>query len=680
MINEVFQDRFNNIWISTHESGLFFFPKTKYEFITHELPAVWRIGVDLDGNVLLSTFKGFKTFNPDNSTISRKKGFEYFDKYGPCNITSDENRTGYYIKPIGAYVNYHRSKNSTISELEPHNLHEFCRDAKNRIWINNPLGYLDSDHKFHDVQEELAVRFPLMGKIPGDTKTLICDDKNRIWLATNGQGVCVFDQARDTVYFYSSSAVPGKRLQGNALDALMQASDGRIYCGGNQGMSIIDPVTDSIRIFGLAEGLPHYQVNCFQEDNLGQIWIGTDQGLAVYKPETNQIVSYGREDGIVSDYIHFYDLFLYEDGSIVAATAQGLITFNPDDFGINKQLEAAVITDFFINNSKQDLSVYLLGKNKMELKYDERDFGFQFISPTFYKANKVKYYYHLEGYDVDWKVALPSHQAYYTNLSPGAYTFKIRVQNSDGFSMEDQMGMEILILPPWYMTFWAYIGGILIFLSAIYLFFRYKLRQALKYQNLRNKISRDLHDDVGSLLTGLTMQSELLEMQVDEKYKPVAKKIYKLGREAMSRMRDTVWAIDSSKDEVNSLIDRMKDHAQTNLDPRHIDYDFTIDTPEARLSILPDVRQQIYRIYKEAISNIAKHSNGNKVEIEILSNKKHFSMKISDNGNVGKINGSGLGLISMRQRAKSINGRLEIDKLNGFVVKFEVDLFNRKER
>ena len=191
-----------------------------------------------------------------------------------------------------------------------------------------------------------------------------------------------------------------------------------------------------------------------------------------------------------------------------------------------------------------------------------------------------------------------------------------------------------------------------------------EINQRKAIDELRTKISIDLHDDVGSILTGLSMQSEMLKLKVDDKNKPKIAKISSLSKEAMLRMRDIVWAMDSRKNNWQSLIDRMYEFASETLEYKNINYTITIDNEIETENLNNVVRHSLYLIYKEAITNIIKHSNANTVLIEIKNRK----MEIYDNGTEIYDNKAGLGLSNMKMRAKEINGDIEIDKKNGFRV------------
>lgn len=192
----------------------------------------------------------------------------------------------------------------------------------------------------------------------------------------------------------------------------------------------------------------------------------------------------------------------------------------------------------------------------------------------------------------------------------------------------------------------------------------------------RSKLSSDLHDDVGTMLSSLTMQAEVLGLSANPQQADKMEKITILSREAMSRMRDTVWAIDSRKDNADSLLDRMKDYLSDSLDDHEkLQYNFT-NSIDALQKIAPEVRQNIYLIFKEAVTNAYKYSNGNLIDIDLSMNHNILALRIKDNGVVDKatIKQSGTGLSNLKMRANRIGGELKLSFEDGCLVKLDVPL------
>ena len=267
----------------------------------------------------------------------------------------------------------------------------------------------------------------------------------------------------------------------------------------------------------------------------------------------------------------------------------------------------------------------------------------------------------------------------YANLPPGYYTFKVKAANSDGVWNNSPKTLKIHILTPWWRTWWFYLLCIATITAITYGIFTYRLQQALKIERIRVRISSDLHDDVGTILSGLAMQSEILELTAPEPSKPKLQRISELSRSAMSRMRDTVWAIDARKDKLENLIDRMREHAEETLTPRDIMLALEVDQLALTKNIPSQIRQALYLIYKEAITNCAKHSKGDKVSVRLQKfGTKGLEMSIHDNGEVQQkaYKTTGSGLSNMRMRAEQVGGTFQVDTSQGFLITVQIPHFS----
>jgi len=140
-------------------------------------------------------------------------------------------------------------------------------------------------------------------------------------------------------------------------------------------------------------------------------------------------------------------------------------------------------------------------------------------------------------------------------------------------------------------------------------------------------------------------------------------------------MRDIVWAMDSSKDKFQNLIDRMKDVALSTLSPLQIKFNFDTDTLDLAEFIPPDKRKEIHLIFKEALTNITKHSNADLVNISFHKFNDTVELIIADNGtNAPTQKSDGVGLGNMKRRALSIGGQLSYENTNGFIVRLVFDV------
>jgi two-component sensor histidine kinase len=298
-------------------------------------------------------------------------------------------------------------------------------------------------------------------------------------------------------------------------------------------------------------------------------------------------------------------------------------------------------------------------------------FQLEWTLPNYLHPDKNQYWTWLEGLEKEWNFLGNTPYIRFNGLAPGDYILHIRGADSRGNPAATELAIPLRVRRIYYQRWWFFAlcatvaGGMAI--GTV----RYRYRQKLEMEKVRTRIAGDLHDEVGSMLTGLAMQAELLEMQGPAAGKSTLNYIKEVSRNAVSKMRDMTWSIDSGRDRVVDLVDRMREFANEVLTP--VDIVYTIETyglrPSQELPV--ELRRHLYLIFKEAIANICKHSCATRVEIVLANIDRGFEMRIRDNGSGFTAEGTftGLGLESMRRRAKMLGGICSVENADGCLVK-----------
>jgi len=276
------------------------------------------------------------------------------------------------------------------------------------------------------------------------------------------------------------------------------------------------------------------------------------------------------------------------------------------------------------------------------------------------------YRYRLSGIDKNWVRSFDS-SVQYTNLDPGAYRFEVRASNESGVWSEPT-SLAFVIEPPFWQSWWFRTLLIATVFGLAWLAYRMRVSRLLALEHLRTRIASDLHDDIGATLTHIALGSEtILNTREPDAIKRTARKIGQLSREVTQTFSDIVWSIDARNDSTSDLLDRMKDFAYQTLTPQEIEYSFHVQGFAREKPLPVSLRQNIYLIFKEAITNTVKHGNADTVRISITNNKHDFRLMIEDNGSGLAPNDrkEGNGLKNMRLRAQRIAGELEIESVAG---------------
>jgi nitrate/nitrite-specific signal transduction histidine kinase len=315
----------------------------------------------------------------------------------------------------------------------------------------------------------------------------------------------------------------------------------------------------------------------------------------------------------------------------------------------------------------KDSTIYISdNKRLLPFSYNQNDIRFDFQLLNYDDPLNIKYAFMLDGLDNHWNFIGKSHSASYTHIPKGNYTLLVKAANSDGVWTQPFQLAHFSISPPFWQTWWFYTLCILSLAAILYGLYRIRINKILAVQRIRNLISRDLHDDVGSTLTGIIMMSEIGENSAQAKTGEAESWLRRIGnnsREMMDNMRDIVWSVNPSKDVMAEVVARMKQYAAQLLEPIDTAYSFDIDQRVFTLHLDFIYKRNVYLIFKEALANASKYANCTEVRIQLSVKENNLKMMVRDNGkgfNVSEV-ALGNGLRNMHQRALQIKGKLVIE-------------------
>ena len=209
-----------------------------------------------------------------------------------------------------------------------------------------------------------------------------------------------------------------------------------------------------------------------------------------------------------------------------------------------------------------------------------------------------------------------------------------------------------------------YILAVSLFIAGtVYLIYRNRIQRLLAMERMRTRIATDLHDDIGSNLTRISILSEVARQKSENGNGDLLSSIANIARESVASMNDIVWAVTPEHDSLLDLTRRMRRHAEEVFAFRDIELRF--ETPESDMGLKLGVglRRDLLLVFKEAVNNAARHSNCSKVEIDLRADQSELILEIKDNGRgfAESENESGQGLRSMRRRAGIMGGEFNID-------------------
>ncbi len=459
-----------------------------------------------------------------------------------------------------------------------------------------------------------------------------CDQSGRLWLALSGGRLMRCDNPTEAQPRFA----PFSRVSDwRGLDILCLTDDqwGRLYLGTARGIEQLDPATGRSRHYTTADGLSNNEVTSAFRDRTGALWFGTLDGLSRLTPSRDALRA--PPPVLIS-------------GLRIAGNQYAV-----------SELGEAGIEGFTLEPSQNHLTV-------------------DFFSLSFSAGETLRYQYRLEGGEPDWSAPGEQHSVSFANLAPGRYRFLVRAVTSNGQVSEQPAMISFLILPPVWERWWflALVG--LMIAAATVFFYRYRVSQLVELERVRTRIATDLHDDIGSGLSQVSVLSEVINRRAghDPTVVEPLLMIAGLSRDLVDSMNDIVWALNPQRDRLSDLTHRLRRLASDVFTAREIDFEFTAPEMQHDLKLGPETRREVFLIFKESVNNIVRHSGCTKAGIEFSHESGWLILSLRDNGKgfdpAAPCDGNGLA--SLRERARRIGGTLEIisDDGRGTTVRLKV--------
>jgi signal transduction histidine kinase len=301
--------------------------------------------------------------------------------------------------------------------------------------------------------------------------------------------------------------------------------------------------------------------------------------------------------------------------------------------------------------------------------------------------HRIRLQYKLDGVDDGWLDAPATHVAIYSGMSPGSHTFHVRATNRDG--VWDLAGMTFPVIqePFFYQTAWFQALGAASFLGVLYGLYRYRVRQLAHEFNIRlegrvmerTRIARELHDTLLQSFQGLMLRLQLVDDWLPEgRAKSKLEESLQLADQAIAEGRTALYDLRSpaaTADDLATALGAVGEELVTANGPA-----FRLETDGATRDLHPVIRDEIYRIAREALRNAFGHAEARQIEVELTYGERAFQMRIRDDGKgippeVLQEGRSGhYGLCGMRERARQIGGKLEIWSRAGAGTEIELSI------
>jgi ligand-binding sensor domain-containing protein/signal transduction histidine kinase len=454
VVRAINQDKYGFIWIGTEDAGFSKWDKLNNQFFNYSTHTN-TIGNDnvhgliqVDDKIWISTFfNGVDIFNTDT-----KSTIKHIDK--------DAN------KKKGLKNNF---------------LNFLLLSKKNEIYATSRGLY-----RFNKYEED----FEEVTQVPNNIiYTTICEDvNNNLWLGTYRNGLFFLNTQTGKTHQYQTSDNEKNNLPHNRINYIYQDSNNKIWIATDNGIAYLEPETTSFIKLNTADLKFGNLIYAIIEDEQKNLWISSSYGLLRYNIETGAKRVFNTETGIISMNFNYNSVFKDQEKNLYFGSTSGLISFNPislNSIEFPKDIPL-YITNFQLQDDEIRKSIGSANTNlislpfteKISLKHDESSFTINFAALLFQAPRSITYQYKMDGLDDHWTTMYDNRKVYFTKLTPGNYTFKVRAKDPNGNDIEQIRSLHIFIASPWYATNYAIFCYLIISIASIiivYIYYRRKI-------------------------------------------------------------------------------------------------------------------------------------------------------------------------------------------------------------
>jgi signal transduction histidine kinase/ligand-binding sensor domain-containing protein len=531
-----------------------------------------------------------------------------------------------------------------------------CRDRRGNLWAGTSAGLaeLRGDRFAQPEGDAHALRLPIVALVDHGGAIFAAAEDGALYRSQNGQFasyVCRGAPCRD-------------------VDAFHEDADGLLWMGTHGGgLRLLDG--DHASAYSLKDGLYDDDIFGLVADGEDRLWMACSKGIFFVTRSELRDFTAGKVKTLASTTFSPTDaqrtveckdgvqpgVWIMRDGRVWFSTIRGLIVVDPAHFKRSLPPAPVVIEEVIVNGRNelpQQVAHLPPGASNLEFRYT----ALSLLIPT-----RTTFRYKLDGFDRDWVEAGTRREAFYTNLPPGSYQFRVAARNVNGNYNEAVHPVAFTLTPRFYQTVWflpACLGAI-----ALAVWFAYRMRVRGIKEKLhvvvaeRSRIARELHDTLMQGFSGVTMEMQALSARLPaSEERRTLEEIIRDAGVCLREARRSVAGLRSPQGEVSGLSTAIEQAMRQLTETRDVRLNLRLAT--VPFGLPPDVEYNLLRIAQEAVANAVKHSGGRTIDVDLDCAGGKLRLEIRDDG-VGYVAPDGnpaqpghYGLIGMRERANQI--------------------------
>lgn len=689
---QIYQDREGTLWVGSTGGLSRLTERALNTYSTQDGLAaenVYPIYEDRQGRIWIGSWPGLTLYH-DGKFQNVGERYSLADAFVSALF---EDRDGnLWIGTWGSVVRRAPDGKVTIPaqpELLPHHVRAIYQDRDGALWFGNAHGLFKATPPRGGNGTDLQFTFyTSKDGLSGKEVFVIHEDRQRqLWIGTDA-GLTRYKDGVLTAFTEKDGIV------GGIVRAIYEDADGTLWIG----------MYDT-GLYRLSQGrFTHYTTNdglfdngAFQiiDDGSGNFWISCNLGIyRVRKSELNDFaagrvksitsVPYNKRDGMLNSECNGGMQpagIRARDGRIWFPTQQGVAVINPAAVPYNPHPPPVVIESLIVDTEA------VVALSPVQLKPGQEYLEIQYSGLSFINPELVRFKYRLTGLDADWVNAGTRRTAYYSHLPPGKYLFTVIAANRDGVWNEQGASIEIIVLPPFWRTWWFIVAAILALGAAAYLFYRRRISQLERagraqeefsrrliesQEGERTRIAAELHDSLGQGLLIIKNRAALSRKFLDDPHKALEQieQIETTATQSIKEVRQIAYDLRPYQMDEIGLTQALKDLVKNVSGSCEVKFTASIAQLDDLYSV--DDAINLYRIVQEALNNIVKHSRAGEAQVTINRDERELKMLIEDNGCGFTVNGNqakgerrGFGLTGLAERARILGATLSIQSIPG---------------
>jgi signal transduction histidine kinase/ligand-binding sensor domain-containing protein len=500
-----------------------------------------------------------------------------------------------------------------------------------------------------------------------------------LWLGGN-LGLHRFDPRTRTFTVYSHDPEDPAGISDDYVNAVFFDRFGTLWAGTQNGLDRFDSAAHTFKSYDQRNGMSGTVVSCILEDSRGMLWMSTNTGISSFNPKSEHFSNYTPADGLPGpDLTGAGACYKTSRGEMFFGGFSGATAFFPDKVAEALYVPQPTLTDFRLFGSsvspgrRSPLKTAINRASAIQLSHSENILSIEFSALSYLNPETNRYRYKLDGIDKGWReVGSDERLASYTTLPAGSYTFRLEAATSRGPWSPDVL-LEIKILPSFWQTYWFLTCCVAALCGILGLLYRLRLNQLSAQFNMRieervaerTRIARELHDTLLQSFQGLMLRFQAVyELMQDGKAKTQLQQTLKRADQAVAEGRSAVYDLRSSTMPTNDLAQAVRALRSELCTDDAVAFRLAVEGRPREFH--PMIRDELYRITREALRNAFNHAHAHQIEVEISYAERLFRLRIRDDGDgippevLKQGRPRHYGLNGMRERAEEMGATFDI--------------------